>query len=95
MTSTADGQGVRTENTSMEQTGTRTVVEDDMCVGYRTAIEHRARKLLRTPNILVVVLGIVISLIPSLQDMLFNNAQAALWPLGASLEVRAVILYIN
>lgn len=94
MTSTADGRDMRTENMSMEQTGTSTFVKDDNRVGYRTMIEYRARKLLLSPNIIAVVMGIVISLIPPLQDMLFNNTRAALWPLGAALKVRAVIFHL-
>ena len=93
MTSVADGRGMN-ENIIVGPTGTSTVVEDGTSVGYCTAIERRARKVVQSPNILAVFFGIVISLIPSLQDMLFNNTQAALWPLGAAVQVRAILLIL-
>lgn len=94
MTSVADGRGMTTENMNVGQTGINTIVEDDTSVGYRTAIKHQARKVLLSPNIIAVFSGIVISLIPPLQDMLFNNTQAALWPLGAALHVSAVSIFV-
>ncbi|CAM9653554.1 unnamed protein product [Ascophyllum nodosum] len=47
---------------------------------------YYARKVMASPNNLAVVVGIAISAIPSLQNMLFNNPRAALWPLGAAVE---------
>ena len=56
---------------------------------------YYARKVMASPNNLAVVVGIAISAIPSLQNMLFNNPRAALWPLGAAVEVRISAFYMS
>ena len=65
-----------------------TVAEDGEHVGRFREIGARAREVLLSPNIIAVFVGILISMIPSLKEMLFENTQAALWPLGAALQVR-------
>ena len=64
-------------------------IVDGRVLGEKCAAFGRwARGIFLSLNIIAVLLGIVISLIPWLQEMLFNNTQAALWPLGAALQVR-------
>lgn len=50
--------------------------------------KKRTLDVLVSPNIIAVTIGLVIAMIAPLQEMLFDNSQAALRPLGAALEVR-------
>lgn len=51
-------------------------------------LRRRILRLLVSPNIIAVTIGVVIAMIPPLQKMLFANPLAILRPLGAALEVR-------
>lgn len=48
-------------------------------------------RLLVSPNIIAVTIGVIIAMIPPLQNMLFANPRAILRPFGAALEVRCVL----
>lgn len=47
----------------------------------------RAWEVLVSPNIIAVAVGVVIAMIAPLKEMLFENAQAVLRPLGAAVQV--------
>ena len=91
-----DSSGTVTEGQDKKDTGkngmgetlSSTVVEDGDNVGRFREIGARAREVLLSPNIIAVFVGILISMFPSLKEMLFENTQAALWPLGTALQVR-------
>lgn len=50
----------------------------------------RAWDVLVSPNIIAVAVGVVIAMIAPLKEMLFENAQAVLRPLGAAVQVCSV-----
>ena len=54
----------------------------------RATAWQRVSIILTSANIIAVVAGVVIAMIGPLQDILFNDPQAVLHPLGAALEVR-------
>ena len=54
----------------------------------RATVWQRVSIILTSANIIAVVAGVVIAMIGPLQDILFNDPQAVLHPLGAALEVR-------
>eukprot|EP00752_Nemacystus_decipiens_P016491 g14742.t1 len=76
-----------TGETSQEMS---TANDDESCGvdGERSWAELRKRilRLLLSPNIIAVTIGVVIAMIPPLQRMLFVNPRAMLRPLGAALE---------
>lgn len=85
----AEGRGKKdSRKNGIGETLSSTVVEDGEHNGRFREIRARAREVLLSPNIIAVFVGIVISMFPSLKEMLFENTQAALWPLGAALQVR-------
>ena len=85
----AEGQDKKdTRKNGMGEILNSTVVEDGDHVGHFREIGARAREVLLSPNIIAVFVGILISMFPSLKEILFENTQAALWPLGTALQVR-------
>ncbi|CAN0090922.1 unnamed protein product [Scytosiphon promiscuus] len=56
--------------------------DDDRPEGWR----RRASRILLSPNIVAVVIGLVIAMITPLQKLLFDNPRAILRPLGAAVE---------
>ena len=49
-------------------------------------------RLVASPNNIAIYIAIMISAIPPLQNMLFDNPRAALWSLGAAVQVRLLIV---
>lgn len=70
---------------------TSTANDDESCGvdGERSwaGLRKRMLRLLMSPNIIAVTIGVVIAMIPPLQRMLFANPRAVLRPLGAAVEV--------
>ncbi|CAN0090990.1 unnamed protein product [Scytosiphon promiscuus] len=52
----------------------------------QVGVKQRIRRILVSPNIISVTIGVVISMIAPLQEMLFDNPRAVLRPLGAALQ---------
>lgn len=72
-----------------------TANNDESCGadGGWAALRKRVLRLLVSPNIIAVTIGVIIAMIPQLQSMLFASPRAILRPLGAALEVRVVLNY--
>lgn len=56
--------------------------------GGWAGLKQRVSRVLLSPNIVAVAIGVVIAMIGPLQEMLFDNPRAILRPLGAAVEVR-------
>lgn len=54
-------------------------------------VKQRIRRVLVSPNIISVTIGVVISMIGPLQEMLFDNPRAVIRPLGAALQVSSSV----
>lgn len=63
-------------------------VADDPGHSSWARVHHRVSIVLRSPNIIAVMIGIAIAMIFYLQQQLFHNPLAVLRPLGAAIEVR-------
>lgn len=55
---------------------------DERWAGFK----QRVSRILLSPNIIAVAIGVVIAMIAPLQKMLFDNPRAVLRPLGAAFE---------
>lgn len=62
--------------------GSSKVDRDERWMGFK----QRALRILQSPNIIAVAIGVVIAMISPLQRMLFDNPRAVLRPLGAAFE---------
>lgn len=51
-------------------------------------LKKRVWRILSSPNIIAVAIGVVIAMIAPLQKLLFDNPRAILRPVGAAIEVR-------
>lgn len=54
-------------------------------------LKQQVLRLLVSPNIIAVTIGVAIAMVAPLQRMLFVNPRALLRPLGAALEVRCAL----
>lgn len=61
---------------------------DDGVGDRRVGVKQRIRRIVVSPNIISVTIGVIISMIAPLQERMFDNPRAVLRPLGAALQVR-------
>lgn len=61
--------------------------DDDQPEGLR----RRVSRILLSPNIVAVVIGLIVAMIAPLQKLLFDNPRAILRPLGAAVEVCSLV----
>lgn len=79
------GEESRSEGTTNygDTSGGDDVSEGDRWAGFK----ERVSRVLVSPNIISVTIGVVIAMIGPLQEMLFDNPRSILRQLGAALEV--------
>lgn len=59
---------------------------DEGCCSW-AGLRRRLWRLLVSPNMIAVAIGVIIAMIPALQELLFDSPRAVLRPLGAAVEV--------
>lgn len=59
---------------------------DEGCCSW-AGLRRRLWRLVVSPNMIAVAIGVIIAMIPALQELLFDSPRAVLRPLGAAVEV--------
>ncbi|CAN0359862.1 unnamed protein product [Ectocarpus sp. 8 AP-2014] len=59
--------------------------DDEGCCSW-AGLRRRLWRLVVSPNMIAVAIGVTIAMIPALQELLFDNPRAVLRPLGAAIE---------